>query len=97
MDIKDFIGKVVIHRETKKRYLISEIHASYIDVKSEKPNSSGHYSTYRWGSINGDAISNGDLILEEEHLTEEFKNAYNAHCRSKKGYYEDIGYWMRKG
>ena len=36
--------------------------------------------------INRDAISNGDLILEEVNLTEEFKKAYSAHCRSKRAY-----------
>ena len=64
----------------------------YIDVESELPNSSGYLSHYRFDCINGDPISNGDLIFADQSLLEPFKKAYEAYYHST----EDYGYWMRK-
>lgn len=96
MELKQFIGKIVISTETKNRYRLHRITSSYIDMESEKPNGSGYYSHYRFDCINGDPISNGDLIFEDQSLTEPFKKAYSAYCRSMDGYFEDYGYWMRR-
>jgi hypothetical protein len=96
MELKQFIGKIVISTSTKNRYRLHRITSPYIDVEFEQPNSSGYHSHYRFNCINGDPISNGDLIFEDQSLSEPFKKVYTAHCRSMDGYWEDYGYWMRK-
>ena len=96
MELKQFIGKIVISTSTNKRYCLNRITSPYIDVVSELPNSSGYPSHYRFDCINGDPISNGNLVFEDQSLTEPFKNAYSAHFRSMDGYWEDYGYWMRR-
>ena len=96
MALSQFIGKTVISASTNKRYRLHSITSPYIDVKSEEPESNGYLSHYRFNCINGNPISNGDLIFEDRNLTEPFKKAYSAHCRSMDGYWEDYGYWMRK-
>ena len=96
MELRCFIGKIVTSKNTNQRYMISEITSPYIEVKTEKPNSSGYPSTYRFETINGDPISNGVLIFEDQSLTEPFKAAYRVYCRTKDAYWEDYGYWLRK-
>jgi hypothetical protein len=96
MELNSFIGKTVISTSTHNRYVIEKITSPYIGVRSEKPNSSGYHSHYRFDCINGDPITNGDLIFEDETLTESFKKIYNDYCHSKDAYYEEIGFWMRK-
>ena len=96
MELKQFIGKIVISTSTKNRYRLHNITSPYIDVETEKPDGSGNYSHYRFNCINEDPISSGTLIFEDQTLTEGFKKAYMAHCRSMDGYWEDYGYWMRK-
>lgn len=96
MELQMFIGKTVISAAQKERYRIHRITAPYIDVVTENSNSSGYPSHYRFECINDDPISSGELIFEDESLTEPFKKAYAAHCGSKNGYCEDCGYWMRK-
>ena len=96
MELKQFIGKIVISTSTNKRYRLHRITSPYIDVESEQPNSSGYPSHYRLDCINGDPITNGNLVFEDQNLTEPFIKAYSAYCRSMDGYWEDYGYWMRK-
>ena len=96
MELKQFIGKIVISTSTNKRYRLHSITSPYIDVESEEPESSGYHPHYRFNCINDDPISNGDLIFEDQSLTESFKKAYSAYCRSMDGYWEDYGYWMRR-
>ena len=96
MELKDFIGKVVISTESKKRYVLTEITAPEIAVRTEKPNERGYYSHYCWETINGDPISNGYLVFEDQSLTEPFKAAYNAYCRTEDAYWENYGYYMRR-
>ena len=95
-DIKDFIGKVVLSTENNARYVLKEITAPVITVRSEKANEYGCYSCYCWETINGDPISKGYLKFEEEALTELFKVAYNAYCRTQDAYWETYGYYMRR-
>ena len=96
MELGQFIGKIVISTSTNKRYRLHRITSPYIDVESEQPNSSGYPSHYRFDCINGDPITNGNLVFEDQNLTEPFKKAYSDYCRSMDGYWEDYGYWMRK-
>ena len=96
MEIKDFKGKVVIGRNSRRRYILYAITSPYIEAVAETPNESGVYTHYRWNTINGDPISNGTLIFEDEALKQPFIDAYNAFCHSSDAYWENYGYWMRK-
>lgn len=96
MELKDFIGKAVISRKTRERYYITEITSAYLRAVAAEPGASGYPSHYIWSTINGDSIKNGELVFEDIGLTEPFVSAYDAHCSSKAGYWEDYGYWMRK-
>lgn len=96
MELKDFIGKVVISSERKARYVLTKITAPEISVRTEKPNERGYYSHYCWETINGDPISNGYLVFEDQSLTEPFKAAYNAYCRTEDAHWENYGYYMRR-
>ncbi len=96
MELKDFIGKIVISPTTKKRYVLYEITAPKIKAWTEKPEPNGHYCCYCWETINGDPISNGYLVFEDESLTEPFKIAFDAYCRTEDARWEDYGYWLHK-
>ena len=96
MELKSFIGKIVICALTKERYVIEKITSPYIGVRSEKPNSSGYHSHYRFECINGDPITNGALVFEDQEVTEAFKMVYNYYCHSNDAYYEEMDFWMRK-
>ena len=96
MELKDFIGKIVISSERKTRYVLTKITAPEISVRSETPNERGYYSYYCWENINGDTISNGYLVFENQSLTEPFKAAYNAYCRTEDARWENYGYYMRR-
>ena len=96
MKIKDFIGKVVIGTASKRRYVITEITSPYITARVEKPDSGGHYTFYRWGTINGDPITNGTLVFENGALNESFKRAFDEYSRTEDAYWEEYGYWMRR-
>ena len=65
MELKSFIGKIVISSERKTRYVLTKITAPEISVRTEKPNEHGCYSHYCWETINGDPISNGYLVFED--------------------------------
>ena len=94
MQIKDFINKVVIESGSGKRYVITEITSPYIAVKEENNMNGGRSLIF--GTINGDPFSNGTLSFEDKSLAEPFKAVYDAYCRSRNAYYEEISYWMRK-
>jgi hypothetical protein len=96
MKLKDFVGKIVISTQGKKRYILDEITAPEIKVRTEKPNERGYFSYYCWETINGDPISNGYLVFEDLSLTEPFKAAYRAHCNTEEARWENYGYYMRK-
>ena len=96
MELKDFIGKVVISVKSGRRFELSSITAPEIEARTEKPDRFGHHACYCWETINGDPISNGILVFEDESLTEPFKKAYDAYCRTEDAYWENYGYWMRK-
>ena len=96
MELKDFIGKIVIRASDKKRLFITEITAPEIEAQTVEKDSYGHYTCYCWETINGDPITNGYLVFEDESLTEPFKKAYDAYCRTEDAYWENYGYYMRK-
>ena len=96
MEVKDFIGKVLICAETKQRFFLRRITSPCIEVSTVENDARGNCSFYCWSTINGDPISTGALIFEDTSLTEPFKTAYAAHCHTRDAYYEEIGHWMRR-
>ena len=96
MEVKDFIGKVVIETRSNRKYVLSEITSPYIAAKEAHADSAGRCRSYVWDTINGDPFSNSILVFEDSALNDIFKKVYEAHCRSSDGYWEDYGYWMRK-
>jgi hypothetical protein len=96
MKIKDFLNKVVISTETKKRMYLCEITSPYFKTISVEPENNGFYKNYMWPTINGNAFENGRLVFEDESLTEPFTKAYTEYCSSRDAYWEDYGYWFRK-
>ena len=54
-----------------------------------------HFKVYRYPTINGDPFANGVLRFEDQSVAGEFRSAYDKHCRSESGRYEEIGYWMQ--
>ena len=96
MELKDFIGKVVISTDTKKRFILSEITAPKISARAEQLNSLGYPSYYFWETIHGDPISRGILIFEDAALTEPFKAAFETYSRTEDARWERYFYWMSK-
>lgn len=96
MELKAFIGKVVVSAQTNQRYTLYKITSSYIDVESVEPNESGHHPHYRFEIINKDPITEGHLIFEDASLKAPFIKAFNEYSHTKYAYWEDYGYWMRK-
>ncbi len=96
MELSQFIGKTVIHANTKQRFILSEITAPRIFVTTERADQSGYRQQYSFPTINGDPISTGALVFEDPSLKTPFLAAYDAHCRSETGWMEEYGYWMRR-
>ena len=96
MKLKDFIGKVVIGTETKRKYVLTEITSPEIGARETVPTANGYYRTICWKTINGDPFERGILRFEDASLEAPFRQTYDAHCRSKDGYFEEYGYWMRR-
>ena len=48
MELKQFVGKVVQSTISKRRYVLTEITATIITAREEKPNSRGTYDYYSW-------------------------------------------------
>ena len=94
MELKDFIGKVVISTFSKRRFILIKITSPEIRARAEKPNSHGTYDNYSWKTINGDPFKNGHLVFEDESLNEAFQKVYNEDCHSQDAYWEEYGYWM---
>ena len=96
MELKEFLNKVVIGAKSKRRYVLYRITSPEIMIKTEQPDENGRYMFYTYSTINGDPISNGTLRFEDPSLTEPFKAAYDAYCRTQDARMEEYGYWMRK-
>ena len=97
MEVRDFVGKTVICSSTKERCRLERITSAYIDVATERPNTSGYLSHYRFECTSVDPISSGTLVFEDTSLTELFKKAYEEYCYTGNAYYENYGYWLRRG
>ncbi len=95
MELKDFIGKVVISSATKRRFVLYEITAPIVRAWTEDGCTAGGRKYYCWDTINGDPISSGALIFEDPSLKEPFIKAFDAHCHSRDAYWEEYGHWMR--
>lgn len=95
MDLKEFIGKVVIKENTKTRFFLREITAPCIGITSVEPERNGYHISYSYRTINGDPFSLGYLRFEDPSLQEQFVAAYDAYCRTEDAYWEDYEYWMR--
>ena len=96
MELKDFIGKVVICVATKQRFVLRRITSPCIEVTATEKDARGYCASYSWPTINGDPISTGALVFEDASLTAPFRAAYTAHCHTKEAYWEEYGYWMRR-
>jgi glutaredoxin len=75
MELKQFIGKVVISISTNKRYRLHRITSPYIDVESKQPNSSGYHSHYRFNSCESSVRTEKVLESVVDELRHAFKIA----------------------
>lgn len=96
MELNEFIGKVVVNTTTGRHFRLHRITAPEILVVTLTPEQSGHYGFYAYKTINGDPFSNGTLVFEDDSLNQPFRMAYDAHCHSENGFWEEYGYWMRR-
>ncbi len=96
MELKDFIGKIVISSHNHRRFAIREITSPEIGVVAVEPNERGYHPHYVYRTINGDPISTGSLVFEDPSLTEPFIAAYKAYCRTEDAYWESYEYWMMR-
>jgi hypothetical protein len=96
MELKDFIGQVVISTKNKRRFKLYKITAPEIRVVTEKPGTSGYYEHYAFENTNGNPIATGMLVFENPALTEPFMAAFDAYDRTEAAYWEKYGYWMRR-
>ncbi len=96
MNLNDFIGKTVINTTTGMRHVLYRITAPEIGVRTEKPETDGHYTFRSFPTINGDPFENGYLVFEDTSLEPKFRQAYDAYCRTKDAYWENYGYWLRR-
>ena len=96
MELNDFIGKVVVSAESKRRFVLRKITSPYIEATTVQRDAQGNCASYRWGTINGDPVSTGALVFEDTSLTAPFKAAFSAHCHTRDAYFEEYGYWMRR-
>lgn len=99
MELKDFIGKVVISEKTKVHYVIEKIDGAFIAVRTAKQSEKGTYSHYRWmtGTAPYDnAIAKGTVVFEDETLKQPFIDAYEAYRNTEDARWSNYDYWMRK-
>lgn len=96
MELKEFIGKVVIKTYNNQRCILREITSPSIGVITVEPDQHGHHTCYCWDTINGDPFKKGYLVFEDPSLAEPFRLAYDAYCRSEDAYWEEYDYWMRR-
>lgn len=94
MELKEFIGKVVVKAGSKRRFYLREITAPCIGITSVDPEPNGYPVSYSYRTINGDPFSKGTLLFEEPDLLEPFKEAYNLYCRTEDARWENYHYWL---
>lgn len=93
MELREFLGKVVINNKTGERFRLDRITSPEIIVETEKPNSRGYLSHYAYER---NPIADGYLVFEDSALKEPFCEAYESYCRSEEGRWEAYGYWLMK-
>lgn len=93
MKIDDFINKVIIEKETQRRFLLYDITAPIIEYVEESFYDDGPATIYRYHTKDGGHFLTGDLVFEDTELTEPFKKAYERHCQSEDGCWELYCYW----
>jgi hypothetical protein len=94
MNKQDFIGRVVISAKTKNKFVLTKIHAAYINIGCGELNRYGTRLSYSYEVDCEDPFTRGDLYFEDAALTERFKKEYNEYCRSEEGRSEAWMYWM---
>lgn len=97
MNKRDFIGKVVISAKTENRFVLTKIHAAYINIGSKELDQYGTRSIHTFETNHGDPFTSGTLYFEDAALTERFKQEYGEYCRSEEGRSEAWMYWMQTG
>ena len=93
MQLKDFIGKVVIGKENRWRYVLHRIDAVDIAAQALPP----HSGFYVWRTGTGpydNAIARGTLEFEDPSLYEPFKALYEAYGHSEEARIERYMYYM---
>ena len=93
MELKDFIGKVVIGKENRWRYTLYRIDAVEIAAQALPP----HSGCYVWRTGTGpydNAIARGTLEFEDPSLYEPFKALYESYIHSEAGRLESYTYYM---
>ena len=88
MNINEFVGKVVVSTESKRRFVLTNITAIEITAREENLNERGVYDTYSWGTANSNPVSRGQLVFEDTSLTEAFIKAFETYSNSAKGRWE---------
>ena len=88
MNINEFVGKVVVATESKRRFVLTSITAVEITARAENLNERGVYDTYSWSTANSNPVSQGQLVFEDASLTEAFIKAFEAYSNSAKGRWE---------
>ena len=86
--MKEFVGKVVVSTESKKRFVLTGITAVEMTARAENLNDRGFYDTYSWSTLNSDPISRGQLVFEDASSKEAFIKAFEAYCNSAEGRWE---------
>ena len=86
--MKEFVGKVVVSTESKKRFILTGITAVEMTARAENLNDRGFYDTYSWSTLNSDPISRGQLVFEDASLKEAFIKAFEAYSKSAEGRWE---------
>ena len=86
--MNEFVGKVVVSAESKRRFVLTSITAVEMKARAENLNERGVYDTYSWITVNSDPISRGELVFEDASSKEAFIKAFEAYCNSAEGRWE---------
>lgn len=98
MNIKEFVGKEVVSKESGKRYILVKIDGAGISARENRPNQYGNYATYCWktGTAPCDnAIAKGTLIFVDQSLKELFCEAYEIYQHTEGKYDQYLYYSMK--
>ena len=88
MNINEFVGKVVVSNESKRRFVLTSITAVEITARAENLNERGVYDTYSWSTLNSNPVRQGQIVFEDTSSIEAFIKAFEAYSNSAKGRWE---------